>query len=154
WGITACDGPGNVTHDFQGAPRTFYGYAGRGMGGPSTRDDGTIAPYAAGSSVAFTPELSLPALAAMYARYGGGIYGRYGLFGFNPSFTFTDVAITNGGVMPGLGWVNSDFLGIELGPLLAMIGNYRGELVWKTMRRHPAIKRGLLGAGFTGGWLG
>jgi hypothetical protein len=154
WGITACDGPGNVTHDFQGSPRQFHGYAGRGMGGPATHDDGTLAPYAAGASVAFTPEISLPALAAFYARYGGAIYGRYGFYAFNPSFTFTDVSITNGGVVPGLGWVNSDFLGIELGPLLAMIGNYRGEWVWKAMRQHPAVKRGLQGAGFTGGWLG
>ena len=34
---------------------------------------------------------------------------------------------------------------------LAMIANYRGELVWKSTRLHPAIKRGLLRAGFTGG---
>jgi hypothetical protein len=124
------------------------------MGGPSTYDDGTLAPYGAGSSIVFAPEICLPALAAMYERYGRVIYGRYGFYAFNPSFTFADVRIGNGRLAPGLGWVDSDYLGIELGPLLAMIANSRGELVWKTMRGHPAIKRGLLRAGFTGGWLG
>jgi hypothetical protein len=154
WGITACDGPADVTRSFNGKQRRFLGYAGRGMGGPSTYDDGTIAPYAAGSSVVFAPEIALPALAAMYERYGRAIYGRYGFYAFNQSFNFTDVRITQGRLVPGLGWVDGDYLGIELGPLLAMIANYRGELVWTSTRRHPAIKRGLSRAGFTGGWLG
>ena len=59
-----------------------------------------------------------------------------------------------GKVVPGFGWVDVDYLGIELGPLLAMIANYRGEIVWKGMRQHPVIRRGLQRAGFTGGWLG
>jgi hypothetical protein len=153
WGVTACDGPADVTRYFNGRQRRFHGYAGRGMGGPSTYDDGTIAPYAAGSSVVHAPEIALPALAAMYERYGRAIYGRYGFYAFNQSFTFTDVRI-QGRLVPGLGWADGDYLGIELGPLLAMIANYRGELVWKSTRLHPAIKRGLQRAGFTGGWLG
>ena len=153
WGITACDGPGDVSRVWSGKLRQFHGYAGRGEGGAHTYDDGTIAPYGAGSSIAFAPEIVLPALAAMYERYGRAIYGRYGFYAFNQSFTFTD-ARTEGRVVPGLGWVDGDYLGIELGPLLAMIANYRGEIVWKSMRQHPAIRRGLQRAGFTGGWLG
>src|SRR6267378_7051567 len=91
WGITACDGPGDFTRTFNGKQRRFMGYAGRGMGGPATYDDGTIAPYAAGSSVVFAPEIALPALAAMYERYGRAIYGRYGFYAFNQSFNFSDV---------------------------------------------------------------
>ena len=154
WGVTACDGPADVSRFFNGKVRQFHGYAGRGMGGPSHYDDGTIAPYGAGSSVAHAPEIALPALASMYERYGRAIYGRYGFFAFNQSFTFSDVPIGNGRLVPGLGWVDTDYLGIELGPLLAMIGNARGELVWKSMRGHPALQRGLRLAGFTGGWLG
>jgi hypothetical protein len=154
WGVTACDGPADVTRYFNGKQRQFHGYAGRGMGGASTYDDGTIAPYGAGSSIVFAPEIALPALAAMYERYGRAIYGRYGFYAFNQSFTFTDVQLAHGRLVPGLGWVDGDYLGIELGPLLAMIANYRGELVWKSTRLHPAIKRGLQRAGFTGGWLG
>ena len=40
------------------------------------------------------------------------------------------------------------------GPLLAMLGNHRGELVWAAMRGNVHLKRGLLRAGFRGGWLG
>ena len=154
WGITACDGPGDFTRTFNGKLRKFIGYSGRGEGGAINYDDGTIAPYGAGSSITFAPEIVLPALAAMYERYGRAIYGRYGFYAFNQSFTFTDVPITAGNLVPGLGWVDGDYLGIELGPLLAMIANHRSEIVWKSMRQHPAIKSGLQRAGFTGGWLG
>ena len=34
-----------------------------------------------------------------------------------------------------------------------MLGNHRGELVWKAMRGNAHLKRGLQRAGFTGGWL-
>ena len=34
-----------------------------------------------------------------------------------------------------------------------MTENYRSELVWRVMRGHPVIHRGLERAGFTGGWL-
>jgi hypothetical protein len=44
-------------------------------------------------------------------------------------------------------------LGIDQGPIVAMIENYRTGLVWRWMRGEPAIQRGLQRAGFTGGWL-
>ena len=34
-----------------------------------------------------------------------------------------------------------------------MTENYRSDLVWRVMRGHPVIRRGLERAGFTGGWL-
>jgi hypothetical protein len=34
-----------------------------------------------------------------------------------------------------------------------MIENYRSGLVWSVMRRNPHLRRGLLQAGFGGGWL-
>ena len=154
WGVTACDGPADVMKVYGGRLRKFISYAGRGMGGAFTYDDGTIAPYAAGASMPFAPEIALPALSAMYARYGRAVYGRHGFYAFNQSFTFTDVGLTHGRLVPGLGWVDGDYLGIEVGPLLAMIANHRGETVWKTTRLHPALKLGLQRAGFTGGWLG
>jgi hypothetical protein len=154
WGITACDGPADVKREFGGRLRQFISYAGRGMGGAHTYDDGTIAPYGAGSSAPFAPEIVLPALATMRERYGAQILGRYGFFAFNPSFNFTDVKLTHGRIVPGLGWVDTDFLGIEVGPLLMMLANHRGEHVWKTMRGHPHLRRGLQRAGFRGGWLG
>jgi len=154
WGITACDGPLDVQRPFGGKIRRFISYAGRGMGGPHTHDDGTIAPYGAGSSIVFAPEIVVPALAAMRERHGTHIYGRYGFHSFNQSFGPTDMKLTHGRVVYGFGWVDTDLLGIEQGPLLAMLGNHRGELVWKTMRSNQHLKRGLRRAGFQGGWLG
>ena len=154
WGVTASDGPADVKREFGGRLRNFISYAGRGMGGPQTYDDGTIAPYGAGSSVPFAPEIVLPALTTMRERYGAQILGTFGFFAFNASFNFSDVKLTHGRIVPGLGWVDTDFLGIEVGPLLAMLANYRGELVWERMRRNPHLVRGLQRAGFRGGWLG
>jgi hypothetical protein len=153
WGVTACDGPADVEREFDGRMRRYFSYAGRGMGGAQTYDDGTIAPYAAGSSIVFAPEIVLPALAAMRERYGAQILGRYGHHAFNPSFGYADVRLAHGRVVPGLGWVDSDYLGIEVGPLLAMLGNHRGELVWQAMRGSAHLRRGLQRAGFSGGWL-
>lgn len=151
WGITACDGPADVKRVYGGRPRRFISYAGRGM---AEHDDGTIAPYGAGSSIPFAPEIAIPAVAAMRERYGAEIYGRYGFFAFNPSFTFSDVKLTHGRITPGAGWVDTDYLGIEVGPLLAMLANHRGELLWQPMKRNAHLTRGLQRAGFTGGWLG
>ncbi len=55
--------------------------------------------------------------------------------------------------MPGKGWVASDYIGIDQGPILAMIANYRNEFVWSVMKKNPYIRDGLKKAGFQGGWL-
>ncbi|MEF7614119.1 glucoamylase family protein [Aquincola sp. MAHUQ-54] len=155
WGVTASDGPANVERPFGDALRQFISYAGRGMGGPHTGDDGTIAPYGAGASIVFAPDIVVPTLKALHDRYGEHLIGRYGFYdAFNLSFTFEDVPLLHGRVIPGFGWVASDYLGIDQGPFFAMLGNHRGELIWRTMRKHPALRLGLLRAGFRGGWLG
>jgi hypothetical protein len=151
WGVTPCDGPADAYLEYGGKVRKFISYAGRGM---AEWDDGTIAPYGAGSSIVFAPDEVSRALAAMRAKYGAKIYGKYGFFAFNPSFTFSDVPLRHGRVEPGFGWVNSDYLGIEVGPLLAMLANHRDEIVWKDMRRNQHLRNGLQRAGFQGGWLG
>ncbi|HEY0857159.1 MAG TPA: glucoamylase family protein [Albitalea sp.] len=153
WGITACDGPADVQREFGGRLRRFASYAGRGMG-TNTYDDGTIAPYGAGSSIVFAPEIVVPALAAMRERLGAHIHGRYGFFAFNQSFTFGDAKLAHGRIVPGFGWVDTDYLGIEQGPLLAMLANQRSESVWRAMRGNAHLRRGLQRAGFSGGWLG
>ena len=154
WGVTACDGPVDAVLTFGGRSRRFISYAGRGMGGAHHYDDGTIAPYGAGSSMPFAPEIVAPALSAMHRRHGEHIYGRYGFYAFNPSFGFTDVKLTHGRVVPGFGWVDTDYLGIEVGPLLLMLANHRDGAVWAPLRGEPWLARGLQRAGFRGGWLG
>ena len=50
-------------------------------------------------------------------------------------------------------WVTPYHFGVDQGPVVLMIENYRTGLLWNIMRRCPAIVTGLRRAGFTGGWL-
>lgn len=150
WGLTACDGPADVKLDYQGKRRTFRGYSARG---PGFIDDGTLAPTAAAASIPFAPEIAIPAVMELHRRYGEHIYSTYGfLDSFNPSFDY-DVPLNEGRRVPGFGWVADDYLGIDQGPIVAMIENHRSELVWRVMRKNPYIRAGLERAGFQGGWL-
>ena len=156
WGWTASDGPGysKDRYTVNGKPRTFYGYTARGVSAIRVVDDGTIVPTAAGGSVAFAPEVAIPALMALKERYGSRAYTEYGFKdAINPSFTFVDAASRSGRTDPVRGWVAKDHLGIDQGPILAMMENHRSGLVWKVMRKNPHIRRGLVRLGFKGGWL-
>ncbi|MEP7344940.1 MAG: glucoamylase family protein [Gemmatimonadaceae bacterium] len=153
WGISASDGPLDSTFVIGGRSRTFHTYWARGVAVSEIRDDGTLAPTAAGGSIAFAPEIAVPALVEMKRRFGDNLYGRYGfLDAFNPTLS-TAMATHHGKVVPGVGWFDSDWLGIDQGPIVAMIENYNSQLIWKSMRKNPYIVRGLKRAGFTGGWL-
>jgi hypothetical protein len=59
-----------------------------------------------------------------------------------------------GRIVPGVGWFDTDYLGIDQGPIVAMLENYRSGFVWSLMRRSPYVAAGLRRAGFSGGWLG
>ena len=151
WGLTASDGPGDVTVNSPQGVRRFSAYMARGAGLDDVTDDGTIAPTAAGGSIAFAPSIVVPALMAMKQRYGRYIYNRYGFVdAFNPSFHGTP---ENGRTYAGFGWADNQQLGIDQGPILLMIENWRSGMVWKVMKKNPYIRRGLQRAGFTGGWL-
>jgi hypothetical protein len=153
WGVTASDGPAVVTCDYGGKPRLFRAYFARGAA-KHGYDDGTLAPTALLASVAFAPEIVLPAVKEVTRRFGEHIYSRYGfLDAFNPSFDF-NVPLEHGRCIPGFGWVATDYLGIDQGPIVAMIENHRSELIWRTMQKSPHLRRGLQRAGFSGGWLG
>ena len=71
----------------------FRSYWARGAG-PDKRDDGTIAATAAGGSVPFAPELSIPTLAHFQAQFGEQLYGRYG---FKDAFNLSFAARTGKG---------------------------------------------------------
>ena len=80
----------------------------------------------------------------MRQTYGASLFSTYGFRdAFNPTFTQSRAA----------GWFDVDYLGIDEGPIVAMIENYRTGLVWRVMKTNPYIVRGLCRAGFTGGWL-
>lgn len=155
WGLTACDGPGEtVWKRSDGTEVHFHGYWARGADVGEIDDDGTVAPTAAIASIVFAPDLVLPTIRAMYRRYGKWLYSQYGfLDAFNPTFQLTKVPLRSGQVVPGEGWFDNQYLGIDQGPILLMIENYRSGFVWNVMRKNPYIRKGLERAGFTGGWL-
>src|SRR5919199_1663405 len=153
WGLTACDGPGAFELPYRREKRTFYGYtARRPIGQPDRLDGGRLAPAGALGSLPFAPEIVIPCAGALKAQ--PGLFARYGfLDSFNPSFTYTGKKLDGGTVDPRHGWVDGDYLGIDQGPILLQAANYRDDFVWRHMRRVPAIRRGVVRAGFTGGWL-
>lgn len=151
WGLTACDGPGDFKQVIDAREREFFSYSARG---PGDRDDGTIAPTAAMASYPFAPVEVTACLKAMKARYGEGIYTQWGfLDSFNPTLTEREGRLQHGRIIPDIGWVDGDYLGIDQGPIVAMIENGRSGLIWRLMRDEPNLLRGLQKAGFTGGWL-
>ncbi len=154
WGLTACDGPVNGEWVIKGNKRRLWTYAARGASSIRTRDDGTIAPTAAGGSLPFAPTEVMAALQAMQDEYGADIYTRYGYIdAFNPSLKEAPKPLQHGHIVPDKGWFDDEHLGIDQGPILLMAENHRTGLIWRFMRRSPYLRRGLERAGFKGGWL-
>ncbi|HSX65316.1 MAG TPA: glucoamylase family protein, partial [Pseudoxanthomonas sp.] len=145
------DGPGWTKRTVNGVEREFFDYIARGA--PFGPDDGTVSPWVVIASLPFAPEIVIPATEEMHNRFGEYLYSSYGfLDSFNRSFNY-DIPLKTGRLVPDNGWVSSDYIGIDQGPILAMITNYRNEFVWNVMKENPHIRRGLQRAGFQGGWL-
>lgn len=120
WGITASDVPG--------------GYAARGA--PTAQnDDGTITPTAPISSIPFAPEVVLPVMWNMWNNYRAQLWTKYG---FRDAFNLS--------VQPA--WWDTDVIGIDQGPIIIMIENYRNQSVWSRFMQNPDIQLGLQAAGF------
>jgi len=142
WGLTASDGPGPVSKKIGGRLRRFYDYKARGI--PNGPDDGTLAPWAVIASLPFAPEIVLPSI-----RYFDETFpemtSKYGFkCSFNPTFSTAS----------GREWISKGYYGLDQGPIVLMIENYRSGFLWRLMRRCPYIIDGLRRAGFSGGWLG
>jgi len=143
WGFSACDGPGRVKRSINGIDQEFFDYAARGA--PFGPDDGTVAGWAAAASIPFAPEIVIPTL-RHFAEMDLGLTKIYGFKpAFNPSFAVPE--------NPSGFWITPYHFGINQGPIVLMIENYRTGLLWNIMRRSPAVVTGLLRAGFSGGWL-
>jgi hypothetical protein len=134
WGISACDGPGQ-SYNFN--DKVFLSYAGRGTSGLELNyfDDGTITPYAAISSIVFAPEIVIPAIKSFNERFAEkGLWGPYGYY---DAFNLT------------ADWIGEDYIGIDQGPIVLMIENFRSGLVWNYVMKDTVIQKGLERLGFT-----
>ena len=144
WGLTASEGPGPDTISVGGVTRQFFDYLARGV--PYGPDDGTIAPWAVAASLPFAPEIVLPALEYCIHDLELTKSNRHGFkAAFNPTYP---VPCSNHH-----GWVSPWHFGLNEGPTILMIENYRTGLLWQLMRGCPYITDGLRRAGFNGGWL-
>jgi hypothetical protein len=119
WGLTASDDPDGYVA--HGAP-------------PPQSENGTITPTAAASSIPFTPTESMACMQNMYNTYGAYLWSNYG---FKDAFNLTR------------GWYGPDYIGIDQGPIIVMIENYRTGAVWNRFKSNPDIQLGLERAGFT-----
>ena len=140
FGLSAGDGPGGHTHRVDGVEHRFSGYAARGV--PYGPDDGTLAPWAVVGALPFAPEIVLPVVEHLREAFPGAGLEIF-KSSFNPSFLDETPR----------GWVPDVFYGLELGPIVLMVENYRSEFLWSLMRRCPYLVSGLRQAGFEGGWL-
>jgi hypothetical protein len=142
WGITASDGPGPAERRINGRRVRFFDYKARSI--PYGPDDGTLAPWAVAASLPFAPEVVLPSLRRLNKDFPE-ITNRYGFkCSYNPTFASGKQK----------GWVSKGYYGLDQGPIIMMIENYRTGLTWRLMRRSPVIVQGLRRAGFRGSWLG
>ena len=140
WGITATDGPGPAERRVNGRRVRFFAYKARSI--PYGPDDGTLAPWAVATSLPFAPEIVLPSLERLNRDYPD-ITNEYGFkCSYNPTFKAN-----------GKGWISKGYFGLDQGPIVMMIENYRSGLIWRLMRSCPYIVNGLRRAGFRGGWL-
>ena len=143
WGITASDGPGPATRTIKGHERQFFDYVARGV--PTGPDDGSIAPWAVAASLPFAPEIVLPTL-----QYFEKLKLREkDPYGFRATFNATFADRSD----PSQSWVSPFHYGLNQGPIVLLIENYRTGLLWRLMRQCPYLVTGLRRAGFCGGWL-
>ncbi len=92
------------------------------------RNDGTIAATGAVSSFPYMPEESMKALKNYYYNYGKFLWGEYG---FRDAFNLSQ------------NWASQIYMGLNQGPMVAMIENYRTGLLWKLFMTDTDIKNGL-----------
>jgi hypothetical protein len=116
WGLSDCFGKDSYSH---AAPPGYVA------------NDGTIATNAFVCSIVFTPELSITAIRNVLKHYKDNYWGKYGL----PS----SYNLKNDFISP-------FYVGIETGPMMCMIENYRTGMIWdlfmQTEVMHRFLERG------------
>jgi hypothetical protein len=110
---------------------SMRGYAGHAP--QKDRDLGVISPTAAISSIVYTPEQSMAAMRHWYENKKDKVWGK---FGFYDAFSET------------ANWYVPRYLGIDKGPEVVMIENYRSGLLWKLFMQDEDVQSGLKKLGF------
>ncbi|HUT57590.1 MAG TPA: glucoamylase family protein, partial [Phycisphaerae bacterium] len=124
WGLTACEGP----------DRSYRAYGAPQAEGMNFASDGTVAPYGAGSSILFTPTESIAALRHYFRDTALWSYR----FGFGDAY---NLGRRGDQREP---WYHHNYFGIDQGPMLLAIENYRSGLIWKTVARSEPLSRAIV----------
>lgn len=98
-----------------------------------TNDLGVISPTAALASFPYTPEESTKALEYFYYKLKNKLWGEYG---FYDAFSEQE------------DWFSDGYIGIDQGPIVAMIENYRTQQLWTLFMQDQEVKNGLIKLGF------
>ncbi|MGY3054928.1 hypothetical protein ACVWYG_003137 [Pedobacter sp. UYEF25] len=96
-------------------------------------DLGVISPTAAISSIPYTPKESIKVIRHLYEDLGDKVWGKYGFYD-----AFSETA----------NWYPKRYLGIDQGPMVVMIENYRSGLLWKLFMKSEDVRKGLKKLGF------
>jgi hypothetical protein len=128
-------------HDYCVAnPKKFKGYGENSWGLTASysvkgyaahnpqEDYGVISPTAAISSIPYTPKESMKVIRHLYEDLGDKVWGKYG---FYDAFSEQD------------NWYPKRYLGIDQGPMVVMIENYRSGLLWKLFMGNKDVQNGL-----------
>jgi hypothetical protein len=105
-----------------------------------TNDIGVIAPTAALSSFAFTPNESMQALKYFYYKLGNYVWKDDG---FADAFNLNTNPV----------WVGPQELVYNQLPIMIAIENYRSGLIWNLFTSCPEVKAGMRKLGFTAPYL-
>lgn len=109
-------------------------YSVKGYAAHNPQEDfGVISPTAAISSIPYTPTESMKVIRHLYEDLGGKLWGKYG---FYDAFSETE------------NWYPQRYLGIDQGPMVVMIENYRSGLLWKLFMSNTDVQKGLTKLGF------
>lgn len=126
-------------------PRNYRGYgpdcwgltAGDSIVGYQTHapdnDLGVITPAAALASLPYAPQPVMRVMRHLYEHLGERVWGRFGFVdGFSEQHD----------------WYADTYIGINQGPIIAMIENYRSGLLWRLFMGVAEIQAGLRKLGF------
>jgi len=152
WGLTACD---NLVAPASHYISEYFAFGAlpseeNARMGTKALQVGTVPIYGAASSINFVPKESIAAL-----RHDFQIPALWSpLFGFGDAFSLDPHYI--GTVWDANGnpqvfyadylngpWINHTIMGINVGPMLLAIDNYRGGLIWKLIAKNQQLNAGL-----------
>jgi hypothetical protein len=154
WGLTACD---NLVLPSEGLQSEYFSFGALPSEenvrfGTRAPQAGTLAVYGALGSINFVPDAALAALRHYYEIPGlwSPLFGFGDAFSLDPHYV-TSPYDTQGNPTIGFAdylngpWINHMVMGINVGPMLLAIENYRSQMIWQLTSRNSRIMAGLDG---------